>query len=431
MVIAVDKETSFSHTINSRHGLLAFTSRNDVGALAFDHRPSLSFFLSFPLPLAPPLSLSLSRLPHVTPPRPRHFPEPRIQYCYLYPPPVSTSRNRAPPRPPKGLMSLRDYTVIHAALEIVVHWGVVPVLETGVGVFEYDKRPRSRAVKLSRRVLHFWGLGEGRGGGRASSARHASGVSSTLGDGGGGAQERAQAHAHAHAQLAVCTGVIQGVVSTDQFMPMLMPLYLPDLLAARLQLVYGRAATAISSTTTTSAAAAASTTTDHTPMADPRLHVSTPSGVGIHSAPSDRPATLPTPVMESNRRAPSEGAATSLNAMLVYLGPRQVMAASRQLLSQGTRAPPWFRQRVGRILSEIVLRPGGVQATLEVYIAAGAGTGGGEAGEGDEVKACLRVAKLLATPPKAVGVGTYVARVAPQLAEMLHYDGQQRATITR
>ncbi|CAM9178797.1 unnamed protein product, partial [Ectocarpus sp. 13 AM-2016] len=66
------------------------------------------------------------------------------------------SRAAAPPRPPKGLLSLRDYTVIHAALEVVVHWGLVPVLEAGVGVFEADKRPRSRAVKISRRVLHYW-----------------------------------------------------------------------------------------------------------------------------------------------------------------------------------------------------------------------------------------------------------------------------------
>lgn len=315
-------------------------------------------------------------------------------------------------------MSLRDYTVIHAALEIVVHWGMVPVMEPGVGVFEYDKRPRSRAVKISRRVLHFWGMGgEGQGGG---------------GGGGGGSQGQAKAQAQAHAQLTVCTGVIQGVVTTDQFMPMLMPLYLSDLLAARLQLVYGQTATAINVTAT----AAASNTTDHITMAeDSRSHASSPSGVGNHSAPSDQdhhPAStvLTPPSVERKRRAaPVEGAAMPLNAMLRDLGPRQVMAASRHLLSQGARAPLWFRQRVGRILSEIVLRPGGVQATLEVYIAAG--VGGEEAGEGDEVKACLRVAKLLATPPKAVTVGRYVTRVAPQLAEMLHYDGQQRATITR
>lgn len=84
-------------------------------------------------------------------------------------------------------------------------------------------------------------------------------------------------------------------------------------------------------------------------------------------------------------------------------------------------------------MSEIVLRPGGVQATLEVYLAGAAagGEGGGGREEGDEIKACLRVAKLLATPPKRVGSGDYVSRVAPQLAEMLHFDGQQRAIVTR
>ncbi|CAN0144528.1 unnamed protein product [Hapterophycus canaliculatus] len=121
----------------------------------------------------------------------------------------------------------------------------------------------------------------------------------------------------------------------------------------------------------------------------------------------------------------------ALRAVLKDVGPRHVMGALRHLLSQGARAPPWLRQRAGRILSEIVLRPGGVQATLEVYLAR-AGAGGGEGGgEGDEIKACLRVAKLLATPPKQVASGDYVARVAPQLAEMLHFDGQQRAIVTR
>ncbi|CAN0543150.1 unnamed protein product, partial [Ectocarpus sp. 8 AP-2014] len=130
----------------------------------------------------------------------------------------------APPRPPKGLLSLRDYTVIHAALEVVVHWGLVPVLEAGVGVFEADKRPRSRAVKISRRVLHYW----------SAEKRH------------GDATARG---ADAYAQLALCTEVVQGVVTSGQFMPMLMPLYLPDLLAARLQLVFGRTAVATAAAT--------------------------------------------------------------------------------------------------------------------------------------------------------------------------------------
>lgn len=115
------------------------------------------------------------------------------------------------------------------------------------------------------------------------------------------------------------------------------------------------------------------------------------------------------------------------------------MSASRQLLSQGAKVPLWLKQRAGGILSQIVLRPGGVQATLEVYLAGiggesatGAGTGAsGDDAAGEEMKALLRVARLLAVPPKRVSSVEYVAHVAPQLTEMLHYDGQQRAVVTR
>ncbi|CAN0276322.1 unnamed protein product, partial [Laminaria digitata] len=267
-------------------------------------------------------------------------------------------QSRAPPRPPKGLLSLRDYTVIHAALEVVVHWGLVPVLEPGVGVFQADKRPRSRAVKISRRVLHHW-----EGGRRSPPAPSRAPVRSGSTSSGAG---------------------VGGVVTTAQFMPMLMPLYLPDLLAARMQLVYGRTAAAVATAAT-----------------------STVNGCNVGD-------------QSTGRATPSQ----SLRATLRMSGPRQVMGALRHLLSEGVRAPPWFRQRAGRILSEIVLQPGGVQATLEVYLAGAAASQGGEGGgggeEGDETRACLRVAKLLATPPKSVRPGQYVARVAPQLAEMLH-----------
>lgn len=394
----------------------------------------------------------------------------------------SSSGRAAPPRPPKGLLSLRDYTVIHAALEIMVHWGLVPVLEPGVGVFDLDKRPRSRAVKISRRVLHYWAT-EGkqhptRIDGSSAPSRDSSsttvpavdapssaaaaavaaagtrpaggggGVPGAGGSGVGGVGEQA-----ARAQLALCTGVIQGVVMTGQFMPMLMPLYLPDLLAARLQLVYGHAAvsaaTAAAAAASATAAAPAPTTispaqprarggdalkTETT--ADHRSPTSSPENRGPSPLSSDTPAASGT-TSTGNGSVSSTLMMSSLRAVLKDVGPRHVMGALRHLLSQGARAPPWLRQRAGRILSEIVLRPGGVQATLEVYLAgagaaAGSAAAGGEGdGEGDEIKACLRVAKLLATPPKRVGSGDYVARVVPQLAEMLHFDGQQRAIVTR
>lgn len=373
------------------------------------------------------------------------------------------SRAAAPPRPPKGLLSLRDYTVIHAALEVVAHWGLVPVLEAGVGVFEADKRPRSRAVKISRRVLHYWSAEKRRvTGDEPSPPRRRPNVSSSCGDPvatppaakptGCCGEGDATAHgADADAQLALCTEVVQGVVTSGQFMPMLMPLYLPDLLAARLQLVFGRTAVATAAATAATAAVTAtpaSALTVRDNDGDERAAATAAAADGEPpppngaSAEGDRHRCSPPPaaVRSEGKNDAAAAAAHSplsmmppLRAMLQDAGPRQVMGALRHLLSQGTRAPPWLRQRAGRILSEIVLRPGGVQATLEVYLAGAraGGEGGGGDDEGEGMKACLRVAKLLATPPKRVASGVYVSRVAPQLAEMLHFDGQQRAIVTR
>lgn len=158
---------------------------------------------------------------------------------------LTRRRNEAPPRPPKGLLSLRDYTVVHSALELVVHWGMCPRLESGVGVFDADRRPRSRAVKLSRRVLNVC----------AASQRDAVGVgverAADTRDGSDAVVDYSSAE-----QLASCTNAIQGIVFTPQFIPMLMPLYLPDLLAAKLQLAYRRYPTKATITTAVEATAA-------------------------------------------------------------------------------------------------------------------------------------------------------------------------------
>ena len=406
---------------------------------------ALVFFLhslAFSLPLCISLSFSvslcvspLSTLLHRQPPTCQQLPfsySPRcLPACLPACPIPHRKQNPPPPRPPKGLLSLRDYTVIHAALEVVVHWGLGALLEPGVGVFEIDKRPRSRAVRISRRVLHHWGPPDQPG--SSSSSPSARSVAATTGstdadisaadhsgtDGGSADADGGGGERSAYAQLALCASIVEGVIMTGQFMPMLLPLYLPDLLAARLQLVYGRAVVV--------AAAAAAAAAAATALAEN----GTPSPPSYFTA-----ATSGTPAGTGTARALHSSRSTalsSLRAILKDVGPRHVMGALRHLLSQGGRAPPWLRQRAGRILSEIVLRPGGVQATLEVYLAGAAagGEGGGGGEEGDEIKACLRVAKLLATPPKRVGPGEYVSRVAPQLAEMLHFDGQQRAIVTR
>lgn len=323
-------------------------------------------------------------------------------------------------------------------------------------MFDLDKRPRSRAVKISGRVLHFWGTGSQRlslplsyppstsqashhdASLMASSCATASSAATAAvgGDAGSWSSSGAyfdtnSAERITHAQLAVCTEVIQGVVTTEQFMPMLMPLYLPDLLAARLQLVY----------VPRTPATATAVDTVKTPLMD---HVGDKQSTATTDRQSNNTALIRscTNGVISKVDPPATSSSTasglakrenlaSLRAILKDVGPRQVMGALRHLLSQGARAPLWLRHSAGRILSEIVLRPGGVQATLEVYVAGAATSSGEEGGEGDEMKACLRVSKILATPPKRVGPGGYVKRIAPQLAEMLHFDGHQKAIITR
>lgn len=300
-----------------------------------------------------------------------------------------------PPRPPKGLLSLRDYTVIHSALEIVVHWGLCPQLESGVGVFGPDRRPRSRAIKISRRLLDFWKSG----GDVPGDDQTGYAAGDIDGHGVGTPSSHPGDTCCSVVQLVACADVIHGVVFAEQFMPMLLPHYLPDLLAARLQLAYGQRS---------------SGSTGNAPWQ--------PGPGGTSSGPQEKEEV-------------------SLRALLRAVGPRQVMAASRQLLSRGHDAPLWLRQQAGAILSQIVLRPGGVQAALEVYLASAGGENrkGSESSSGttesdvgrNEMRACLRVARLLAVPPKTVKPAEYVARVGPQLMEMLHYEDQQKTMITR
>lgn len=63
----------------------------------------------------------------------------------------------APPKAPRGLLSLKDYTSVHAALELCVYWGVLPNLEPGVGAQDAEARPLPKAVRVHRRLL-LWGV---------------------------------------------------------------------------------------------------------------------------------------------------------------------------------------------------------------------------------------------------------------------------------
>ncbi|CAM9425820.1 unnamed protein product, partial [Choristocarpus tenellus] len=298
------------------------------------------------------------------------------------------------PQAPRGLLSLRDYTVIHVALDIVVCWGIAPLLQNGVGAFEVAQRPRSKAVKVDRKLL-LWGADYHQR--RFGKGRHSTDNSHRDGD-----IDAKISEVEKLRQLSLCADAVQGVVMSDQFMPMLLPHYLPDILAARLQLAFG--------------------TTVSNPLKPKGGTVPQRVTQELCFAQATAVNDLALPASTCSQDA----AKVALQGITKKVTPQLVMGALRHLLSRGKMAPAWLRREAGRILSEIVIQPGGVQATLEVYLGS-TGAGGGE----EDTRAGVRVARVLAAAPRSVPQKVYVTKVSPQLVEMLHYDGQQRITITR
>jgi hypothetical protein len=92
------------------------------------------------------------------------------------------------------------------------------------------------------------------------------------------------------------------------------------------------------------------------------------------------------------------------------LPPQLLMSSLRQLLSRGSAAPEWLRTRLSTAMTALVQAPGGVDATLEAFLGAGA-----EANE----KAQSMVAALLARVPAAVTSEAYVTAIGPQILALL------------
>lgn len=113
-----------------------------------------------------------------------------------------------PPPPPPWQLSLQDEVVVRQLVQMVVWWGVLPRLGEGVGV------PLSLRVKT--------------GGTASVSVMHLvpSRTSSTPGD-------------EDNTRLFECTkGLVELASSSEELRPFLVPVHLPDLLAALLQLAY-------------------------------------------------------------------------------------------------------------------------------------------------------------------------------------------------
>eukprot|EP00611_Tribonema_gayanum_P002636 TRINITY_DN1199_c0_g1_i3.p1 TRINITY_DN1199_c0_g1~~TRINITY_DN1199_c0_g1_i3.p1 ORF type:complete len:275 (-),score=100.96 TRINITY_DN1199_c0_g1_i3:1425-2249(-) len=121
-------------------------------------------------------------------------------------------RQQQHPKAPRGLLSLRDYSAVHTALELLVFWAIIPAVEPGVGPFDPETRPPAKAVKVHRRLL-LWGLSY--------------------------ASKKGMVTQEAAGQLLTVLEVMRRLLMLDQFAPMLLPRYLADVLAGLLQVAYG------------------------------------------------------------------------------------------------------------------------------------------------------------------------------------------------
>ncbi|XP_071423288.1 transport and Golgi organization protein 6 homolog [Pithys albifrons albifrons] len=83
-------------------------------------------------------------------------------------------------------------------------------------------------------------------------------------------------------------------------------------------------------------------------------------------------------------------------------------------------APAWLRRLCGHLLSERLLRPGGVQAVVRGILE---GTGGGAGAEAAALdwRKCDAVAKVLAScPQQCLSLEDYYRQVCPQILDLLH-----------
>ncbi|KAG3165333.1 hypothetical protein PI124_g1341 [Phytophthora idaei] len=125
-----------------------------------------------------------------------------------------TPQQAEKPKAPAGLLSLRDYSVLQAAVELLFCWGVYPRVAAGV-LMPIEKRRPTRTLEISKDVL-MWGY---RGYTQVVDAELKSEETTS--------------------ELLGITQALLQLLSLPQFQPILLPKYVVELLAL---LVYGEIA---------------------------------------------------------------------------------------------------------------------------------------------------------------------------------------------
>ncbi|KAF0689599.1 Aste57867_18971 [Aphanomyces stellatus] len=232
-------------------------------------------------------------------------------------PPTDPSK----PRAPLCLLSLRDYTGVQAAIELLLVWGVYPCVEAGI-LTPIERRAVAKTFKMDKATIQC--------------------VATAL-----------TPCATPAEQLDLVLPGLVDLLQLSQFKPMLLPSYLSDLLAC---LIYR-----------------------------------------VHCVSSGHPIIA---------------AQALLDGILAALPIRVVMSSLRGVLAQ-RHSNRVFQAQCGLLLSQSVLRDGGVLATIEMLLSA--------VDEGN-TQARLHVAALIARTPQTLSPAQYLDAIAPQVCHLLTQD---------
>ncbi|ETV67511.1 hypothetical protein, variant 3 [Aphanomyces astaci] len=226
--------------------------------------------------------------------------------------------NKTKPRAPLCLLSLRDYTTVQAAVELILVWGAYPCVEAGI-LTPIPQRVVAKTFKIDRAMVQHVATLES----NPSTPAHLDNV---------------------------LRGLLH-VLELSQFKPMLLPAYLADLLAC---LVYR-----------------------------------------IHCQPSPPPTA----------------AAARLQQLMDVLPIRVFMGSLRGVLAT-PHANTTFKAQCGHLLSQCVLKDGGVLATIEMLLSSV---------DDGNTQARLHVAALVARCPRALTTTQYLLAIGPQVMWLLTY----------
>ncbi|TDH66714.1 hypothetical protein CCR75_006574 [Bremia lactucae] len=236
------------------------------------------------------------------------------------------------PKAPAGLLSLRDYSVLQAAVEVLFCWGAHPRVSAGV-LMPIEKRKPTRTLEISKDVL-MWGTRR---------------YKQEIGDSNINTEETMK-------ELLLISQTLFQLLTLPQLFPILLPKYVVELLAL---LIYGE--------------------------------------VAVNTAQRTEFTRLRILMLQM---LPLRMSMSSVRAVLGQVSP----LAKDQLVGQR------FKSQCGRILSRLLMKDGGIVATIEMLL---------EAVEEGNTQARTQVASLICQCPSDADPITYATALCAQMRELL------------